>query len=117
MNKHTPTPYAVGTCTDHGIHIRGTGRSVGRVDVHSGNEADRAKADMTAEFIVRACNSHDALVAALTQATRALEVGATRSKGDTRGYLLGEMRKAAHAWAVAEGRAEPAALKAAKGAA
>ena len=57
--NHTPTPYKIGYHAHDGIRIEVNGCSIANV-WGKNNEAN-------AEFIVRACNSHDELVGALEE--------------------------------------------------
>ena len=73
MSAHTPGPWQVaghGTTVDH-THERSRRPPVARCGLTHGlgpaGDEDRANA----EFIVRACNSHDELLAALRELTRA----------------------------------------------
>lgn len=76
--KHTPTPWTVGYAslsvegkTEKGVmkilDIRGWGHLTGRGHGALGLSDEQGKQvqEANAEFIVRACNSHDALVEAL----------------------------------------------------
>ena len=65
--KHTPTPWKVFYAKNNGQKILGVGQETGEGITNSQGwlwgEDHEAKAN--AEFIVRACNSHDALVESL----------------------------------------------------
>ncbi len=75
--KHTPTPWIAVQSAAHGIHcnIAGTGGRIGGT-TEAGLiahvkciPAAWGDAQANADFILRACNSHDALVAALEKMT------------------------------------------------
>ena len=82
MSKHTPTPWSYsGTSGD--THIMGPPRAGGRrtiAEVCPHNAVSLEEQDANKEFIVRACNSHDALVAAAKEFCRKVECGEARSR-------------------------------------
>ena len=59
--QHTPTPWSIGR------RRWITGGNVDIARIHSVSKIGEAEAVANAEFIIGACNSHDALLAALTQ--------------------------------------------------
>ena len=65
MSKHTPTPWTVAK------HERGLVRAQGRTIVVV-RETGNQDIDANAEFIVRACNAHEDLLAALKEIERSL---------------------------------------------
>lgn len=77
--SHTPTPWSFKTdrtTGDCGIYADGTGIFVEVFsDIRSAGENSRAEALANAEFILKAVNSHDAMLAAL----KALQVQALQS--------------------------------------
>lgn len=69
--KGTPLPWEVHEVEDAGEVISRGFRQVGGMGINTGEDVELfSKAD--AEFIVRACNSHDALVAALKESQTVL---------------------------------------------
>lgn len=71
MSNHTPTPWTEHMVNTATVNIRAGEISIAAVYRHIGSPVlqDRAgEGDNNAAFIVRACNSHEALVAAATRA-------------------------------------------------
>ena len=65
--QHTPTPWSIGR------RRWITGGNVDIARIHSVSKIGEAEAVANAEFIIRACNSHDALLSALEMALRMME--------------------------------------------
>lgn len=73
---HTPTPWAVGSMED-GLWITGPDAKENVIcDLVGRNSRYKftAEDDANAAFIVTACNAHDALVAALTEAIQLIRI-------------------------------------------
>lgn len=72
--KHTPTPWELNINSRYPIYSQHTREDVRHICSIVQNETTTAEEkDANLEFIVRACNAHDELVAALKECTEALQ--------------------------------------------
>jgi len=95
MSKHTETPYNAQLVTSHYQKKYIIQDSVGNVIVSTPENYDGEKHKANADFIVRACNSHDDLVAACKEALLWIDMRTrTQCKSDTHNEILALLQQA-----------------------